>query len=132
MDSLNISTGAKHIAITRDGESVGELVFNPSDAVFAEKFYRLITEFETKFTEYETQLEGATQEETIALLSRTCTYVRERIDYLFGAGTSQLVFGDAMVMDAFGQFFDGIGQFFSTVRGEKIAKYTGKRSKRAL
>jgi hypothetical protein len=141
IDSLQINTGEKRIPIVRDGESVGEIVFNPSDVVWVERFYKIVSEFQITLTDYQTRYKALEKDKdgkpvqvdvSLALLHDACTYVREKIDYVFGSGTSQLVFGDAMVIEVFPQFFDGITPHIKTVRAEKIEKYTGKQRKRVL
>lgn len=145
MDSLQISTGEKRIPIVRDGVPAGELVFNPTDVIFAEKFYNLIGEFQQRLTQYQAdskalEAETATDAdnlpvnagERIALLRDACTYAREKIDYLFGAETSQMVFGDALSMETIQQFFAGIRPHFQAARAGKIAQYTNAKPKRAM
>ena len=144
MDSLNISTGEKRIPIVRDGVPAGEVVFNPSDVLFAEKFYRLLGEFQEKFTQYQIrsrELEKDTRTnglgddipanlgERIALVKEACEYVYQQIDTLFGENTSQIVFGGALSLDAIQQFFSGVTPFIQEARIEKIKKYTNKRPK---
>jgi hypothetical protein len=134
MDSIRIDTGEKRIAINDDPERV--IVFNPSDIVFAEKFYRVVGEFEAKQQEYisrSDEIEAVTDkdsnglpanmEERLALLRETCEYIREKVDYVFGSGTSQTVFGDAMTLNMFEQFFSGIMPFIRSTRTEKIKQY---------
>jgi hypothetical protein len=145
LDSLQINTGEKHIAINGDENRV--IVFNPTDVIFAEKFYNLVGDFENKLTEYQrrgevidenqvTDKKGVPSnlDERLALLREVCEYVRERIDHLFGIGTSQKAFGDTLSLDVFQQFFTGITPFIQTTRAEKIAQYTttasAKRNKR--
>jgi len=145
MDTLQISTGEKHIAINGDESRV--IVFNPNDVVFAEKFYLLIGEFQQKLTQYRVRAEGLESEtrvddndipvnfaDGIALQKEACLYFRECVDRLFGAGTSQTVFGDALNLDMFPQFFNGITPFIQQARTEKIQQYTtsasAKRNKR--
>lgn len=134
MDTIQINAGEKRIAINDDPNRV--IVFNPFDAVFAERFYKVIAEFETKAAEYKARYKELAQraqldaqgvpvnmQEQIELLKETCMFVRGRIDYVFGAGTAQMVFGDAMVLNAFEQFFAGIAPFIQDARAEKIQKY---------
>jgi len=135
MDTLTISTGEKHIAINGDPERV--IVFNPSDVAFAERFYDLIREFEAKLKEYQPRSEAIEIHQDVdengvplnlpdklALMREVCEYMRSKIDGLFGAGTSQKVFGDALVLSGFEQFFRGITPYIQTARSEKIAQYT--------
>jgi len=147
LDTLVLSSNTKKIAITRDGEETGVLKFDPSDVIFAEKFYNLIAEFQAKSKEYEPRAQALDENtatdthglpvnlgERIALLRGVCEYIRDRIDHLFGAGTSQAAFGDVYDTDLIVQFMEGLKPFFQKTRGEKIEKYTtvasAKRNKR--
>jgi hypothetical protein len=134
MDSIRIETGEKRIVINDDPNRV--IVLNPSDMLFAEKFYQLIREFEEKSLEYETKrkaIEATTERDTyglpvnakeyIDLLHETCQYFRDKIDWLFGAGTSQMVFGDALNIDAITQLFQGLTPYFTSAREAKITPY---------
>jgi len=135
MDSIKINTGEKRICINDDPNKV--IIFNPSDVTFAERFYSLIGELETKLQEYKKRgeiLDNVTALDSndipinldarLALLRETCEYMRSKIDILFGADTSQKAFGDAMVLEMFEQFFTGITPYIQSVRAEKIAKYS--------
>lgn len=135
IDTLQIVTGEKRIAINSDPERI--ISFNPTDVLFVERFYSLLAEAEIKSEEYKTRAKLLEQDkqigenglpanikERIDLLKESCIYLREQIDGVFGAGTSQKAFGDAFKLDMFGQFFDGIKPYFQKARAEKIAKYT--------
>jgi hypothetical protein len=133
MDSLKINTGIKRILIN-DGPEFIE--FNPSDVAFAERFQSLIADFRGKQAEYQARAAELDNQELdadgipvnltdgLALMREVCTYMRGRIDWLFGAGTSQKVFGDALVLDAFAQFFEGVTPFIQAARSEKAAQYS--------
>jgi hypothetical protein len=142
---LDISTGTIHIGISRDGKPAGEIAFDPSDVVFAEKFYRLMGEFDAKFAQYQeraramdantaTNANGLPSNagERIALAKEACLYIHAQIDNLFGVGTSHIVFGEALSLDAIRQFFAGVTPYIQKNRAEKLQKYTNKKSKRAL
>lgn len=141
MDSLQIDVGEKRIAINGDESRL--LIFNPSDTLFVERFYKLISEFENKLTDYQNRsiaLEADTTKNgnnipanmgaRLELIKEACEYSRESIDKVFGAGTSQTVFGDTLSLDAVQQFFAGITPFISVARAEKVAKYTNAKPKR--
>lgn len=147
MDSLVLSSNVKKIAIIRDGEETGVLKFDPSDVIFAEKFYNLIAEFQAKVKEIEPRAKSLDENtaidtnnlpvnfgERIALLREVCEYIRGRIDHLFGMGTSQVAFGDVYNTELIVQFFEGLKPFFQSARTAKIEKYTtlasAKRNKR--
>lgn len=143
MDSIRIDTGIKRIAINDDPNRIIE--FNPSDVVFAEKFYQLIKDFEIKQADYEKRAKALDEqkdvdangipvnlEEGIALLRDVCEFMREKIDYIFGKGTSQMVFGDALNLEMFDQFFTGITPFIQKARDVKIKKYNQELSGRVM
>ena len=142
MTNITIDTGTKRITINDDPDRV--LEFNPSDVLFAEKFYALLAEFETQMENYRTQIAAAeavtaTDEKglpinaaaRIALVRETCEYVRSKIDFLFGEGTSEMVFGDVLNLDVFTQFFAGIIPFIQEARSEAVKKYAVPKSKAA-
>jgi len=123
------------------------LTFDPSDVIFAEKFYNLIAEFQAKVKEIEPRAKSLDENtaidtnnlpvnfgERIALLREVCEYIRGRIDHLFGMGTSQAAFGDVYDTELIVQFFEGLKPFFQSARTAKIEKYTtlasAKRNKR--
>jgi hypothetical protein len=146
MDSLNISTGEKRIPIVRDGVPAGELVFNPDDVVFAEKFYRLLGDFQTKFEGFKAksiEVEKVKGDDAngiplviggrIELVKEVCIYIHEQIDWVFGANTSAVVFGGVYNLAAIEQFLDGVKPFIQPARVQKIQKYTngnGRKHKR--
>lgn len=134
MDSLQINTGIKRIAINDDENRVIE--FNPEDIIFVEKFYGLIKEFEKKEVEFRKRSDeiGAITEldeygipvntaESIQLVMDLCKYLRAQIDKVFGKDTSQKVFGDTMTLNMFEQFFTGIMPFVQSARKEKVSQY---------
>ena len=116
--ALNITTGVS-IPVTRDDKEVGVLHFNPNDVAFSEKVYDLIGELDAADREYhqkataleaDTTLDGyglpKNQRERLALLRNICETMHTKIDEVFGAGTSEMVFGGALDLDAIWQFFE--------------------------
>lgn len=142
MDSIRIDTGEKRIAINDDPERM--IVFNPQDIGFAERFYQLLQDFEAKQIEYQARADELDNQEldergipskigeSLALMREVCEFLRERIDHLFGEGTSRKAFGDAMTLTMFEQFFEGIIPFVQTARSNKVAKYAPSGSKRRV
>ena len=141
MQFLQINTGEIRLAINDDPNRV--IVLRPNDAIFAEKFYKMLGSFQEKFTEYQGRavaVESKTEAdandiplntgERIELLKEICQYAHGQIDELIGVGTSQIVFGDSLNIDAIVQFFEGIRPFVQTARAEKVAKYSNKSPKR--
>lgn len=138
MDSIKIVSGQKRIAINDDPERV--IVFNPSDVVFAEKFYRLLGNFQQKLTDYEKRAESVDAvtevddsgvpvnlEERILLLREVCEYMGGQVDYLFGPGTAQKITDGVIDIDVYEQFFTEITPFIQRARQDKIQRYAGKR-----
>ncbi len=135
--SLTIDTGVIRLAINNDESRV--IAFNPNDAIFAEKFYKMLGTLQSRFTEYRKQAEvvESKQEadangiplntgERIELMKEICLFARGQIDELFGAGTSQKVFEDTLSIESIIQFFDGVKPFVQSARADKVAKYTNK------
>lgn len=134
---IQIKSAEVHILVNDDPNRV--IAFNPEDISFIDAFYNLIGEFDTKIEEFKQRelilrknnavdkygIPVSTKEE-IKLTKDLCTYLREKIDALFGAGTSDTVFGKSNTPDMFVQFFDGITPFIQTAREKKVQKYTVK------
>lgn len=137
MDSLRINTGGIRLCINDDPERV--ISFNPEDLSFVERFYALLGDFEEKEKEYKAKAEVLQPDEetdefgipknfgsVLTLLHETCDFMREKIDSVFGSGTSQMAFGDANTLDMFEQFFTGITPFVQKSREKQVQKYTSK------
>lgn len=140
MDNIQISTGEKRVTINSDPDKV--IVFNPTDILFAERFYALLGDMQKTlkdFREKGVALSRAQKDENgipvniqehIDLQRELCDYLREKTDKVFGEGTSQKVFGEVRNLDVYKQFFDGILPFFQQARAERIAMYTTETSKK--
>lgn len=133
--SLKITGRMLRIAVNDDPDRV--ISFDPADAMFAERFYSIYREFDGKRAELERRSveldEGSTQldengiptnvSEGLAFIREICDFMRNRIDYVFGAGTSQKAFGDSYNIESIVQFFDGMTPFVQKARSEKLLKY---------
>lgn len=139
MENLNFETGTVKLTINNDPTRVIE--FDPTDVVFAAKFYRAIGEFNEKMTELQKQAKKFEREtatdasglpvnaaERLEFVEEVCQYLKGKIDDLFGAGTSQTVFGDGMSIQAIQGFFEGIMPYVEKVRNKKMAKYLNEKS----
>lgn len=141
MDSIQIDTGEKRIQIQRDGVAVGVLVFNPNDALIAERFYKVISDLETKekeLQELSKQIDARAVKDSHGLpenMQEIIDFAKSahlalcgEYDYLFGAGTSAVVFGDFVPINEQGfavheQFIKGFSPYFEKARAEKVKKY---------
>jgi hypothetical protein len=134
MENLKIDTGTKRIMINDDPNNV--LEFNPADVAFAEAFYQLMKNFEEKQVEYSARAEALDKnkavdstgvpinfQEGMELLREINIFMRGEIDILFGAGTSQKLFGNAVNLQMFTQLFEGITPFIASARVAKVSAY---------
>lgn len=132
--SLQISGGKKRILINNDPQRVIE--FDPDDILFVEKFYSILGEVqkaEEEFTSRAAELDKVSEkdeygvpvniQEKIEMIKDLSNWCREKIDYVFGEGTSQIAFGNTVNLDMFGQFFEGITPFIQSSRDRKLDKY---------
>lgn len=116
------------------------ITFDPGDILFTERFYEVIHDMEQKKDEYDRKMvllnkRGGVDalgmpenmREMIALMRELCVYLRGQIDRLFGDGTSQMVFGDNLSLEAIGNFFRGIRPVIDSARADKVDKYSGKK-----
>lgn len=137
--SIRIDTGEVRLLINDDESRV--IAFNPNDISFLEAFFELLEDFEKKEKEFrnEERVLNANKDVDghglpknikgkIALNRKICRYMREKIDSVFGEGTSDTAFGTANTMDMFSQFFDGITPFIKSARDDKTSKYLASAS----
>ena len=140
---MKIDTGLS-IPVERNGEHVGDLHFNPDDVCFAEHVYGLIGELEQAEKAYEAKAQELEADKAVdeygipknirarlQFLRELCDDLYAKIDTVFGAGTSEMVFGGALSLSAIEQFFTGLAPHFEQVRADKMAPYLSE-SKRAL
>lgn len=143
MNNISINTGEIRLTINDDEKRV--IAFNPNDLEFVNNLYELLSDLEKKEKEYknrEAELDKNTGvnsygipinlKEKLELLKETCGYMREKIDTVFGVGTSQTVFGNANTLNMFEQFFEGITPYIEKVRSTKINKYTKNNKKKVM
>lgn len=137
--SIRIDTGEVRLLINDDENRV--IAFNPNDISFLEAFFELLEDFEKKEKEFrnEERVLNANKDVDghglpknikgkIALNRKICRYMREKIDSVFGEGTSDTAFGKANTMDMFSQFFDGVTPFIKSARDDKTSKYLASAS----
>jgi hypothetical protein len=132
--SIHIDTGNVNLLINDDESRV--LSFCPTDVVFAEKFYRAMAELKSKAIEYQNTIKRlgevteqdkhglpVNSQERIDALKETCVYIRDKVDHVFGDGTAHMVFGDAMNIDVFIQFFEQITPHVQRIRSSRMEAY---------
>ena len=131
MDSIRIDTGAVTLSINNDESRT--ITFYPTDARFAESFFDLVRDFmqhRVKVSEKEKEIKasGGTAAERstkeVKLLRETYAFMRDRIDNCFGAGTSEIVFGNHDSLGAYASFFRGVEPYVRKARTDELARYS--------
>lgn len=142
MDSIHVNSHSLRIAINDDPQRV--LAFNPNDAGFAQRFYSLVDRLEEErkklndwAQEFHSQLTDAADpvamgQQVNAKELEVLHLLRDELDAVFGAGTSQMVFGDTMDMDVVCQLFEGLTPFVRKARAERMAQYQRKNGQGVL
>jgi hypothetical protein len=137
MESIKVNAGIIRLQIN-DTDDV--LEFNPTDILFAEKYYQIYSEFQSKQQEYlerSAKLDADKDKldengvpynflQGIELVKEVCGYMSEKIDWLFGAGTCRILFGGAMSIDMISQFFEAITPYIESARNKKVVAYSRK------
>ena len=132
MESLRIDTGAVTLSINNDESRT--ITFYPTDVHFAEAFFNLVRDFmqhreDVSRQEEEIKESGGTAAEhsakEVELLRETYAFMRERIDNCFGAGTSEIVFGNHDSLGAYASFFRGVEPYVRKARTDELARYSG-------
>jgi hypothetical protein len=131
MDSIRIDTGVKRIQIN-DGPDFIE--FNPTEVNWGRKFEKLRVEVKNRLDELSLEISQIEENETnIEEISKlrddVCVFVREKIDILFGTGTSQKVFGDIMSEYAIASFLEEITPFIQQGRRPLVQQYLPKKNR---
>lgn len=141
---MEIKSGVS-IPVERNGKHVGDLNFDPADVVFAEKIYDLIGSLEHTQAEYETKaasLDADTRTDGFGLpinardrlrfLREACEDMHGKIDAVFGDGTSAMVFGGSLSLEAIGMFFEELAPHMESARSDKVGKYLNREQRRAV
>lgn len=144
MHNLNIDDGSITLCVNQDQSRL--LVFNPNDVNFAKRFYDLIKDFEEKEGEFvkkarkvdaemEYDAEGNPLhiDSIFNLMGELDTYFKEKLDYIFGEGSSKTIFNgvNCMSRDAKGNsilanFIMGITPYIEGARRKEVTKHTAK------
>lgn len=130
MDTLKINVGSISLKVVDDNNNErGVFTFNPNDIVTANKFFSLMQEIDTKqeeFTQKELQIKDEDTKGKLDLVCEVIDYFEDKIDEIFGDGTSNLLFGNNKTIDMFNDFFDGIAPYYEKVSKQRMDKYTKK------
>lgn len=134
-ESIRIgSANVVQLLVNDDPEKV--IRFDPSDIQFIENLYDLMADFEKKEKDFMTKDRAlrvnkdvdkrgvpVNFKKHIQLVKTVCAYMREKIDILFGAGTSEKAFGNSLNIELFSQFFEGIVPYIKKERDKKVVQF---------
>lgn len=125
MESLQIKTGKVGIKILDDfGVERGIFQFNPEDLGAAKKMSELLAKIKTQSSDLEKrESECKTGEERMLLLEEVCSGYRKDIDNIWGIGSSDILFGNAVCTEMFEDFLTGIGKHYSKESAKRVNKY---------
>ena len=128
METLQVRTGEVRLQILDDqGNKRGIFHFNPNDIESAKRIVHLQSELDEKEKEYDARAEKAeTDEEKVDLLAETVGYFKGLVDEIFYEGASQDVFGDAMTLNMFDDFFSGIMPYYQKSSQARMAEFEKK------
>lgn len=124
MEKLKISTGEMSLEIERNGEITGIFRFNPRDVAQAKRLFETqaqISEIDEDFIHRDK--EAKTPLEKTQILEEYCKHQMDKIDYIFGAGSSEVLFGETKSRIAFQSFYDGIIPYYAKASKEAMKKY---------
>ena len=130
MDSFVLKTGVQKIAIyeseTDKEEGIeprGIFKFNPNDVTEARKILELQADFITEQETYVEKEKACTTElEKMRVMEELATKYREKLDYIYGPGTSVALFGNALTYEMFVQFFEFITVKYKEFSEKRVSK----------
>jgi len=142
--NLDIDTGSLTLCVNRDQNKL--ITFSPKDVNFAQRFYELTDDFAKKqqgFMEKAEKLDSEMEfnedgtpknlDSIFELTKELDDYFKERLDYVFGKGTSETCFGDVNVMSVDNKgkrilenFLKGIAPHIKASREDSAKEHTAK------
>lgn len=133
MESIRYNDGTIRLMVNDDPDRV--ISFDPEDVGFVNRYFDLMDFIKNKQGEYTKQaaeidkMEGDKERAGFRLYQTMCEDIKGQIDYVFGAGTSQTVFGNSVRLDMFQQFLNGIVPYIQKARADKMQPYLEQKTK---
>jgi hypothetical protein len=145
MAGLNFSTGVLSLPVNDDPNRIFR--FNPSDLSVKNRFFDVYKELKDSDRVKEIlnrageidKIEGADENDIpnitkpiLEVMQEVDEYYREKIDYCFGEGSSDLLFEDVNIMSFAGgnmiivNFFEALRPHFEKAANEKVSKHVQK------
>lgn len=110
------------------GDIVGYFKFSPSDLNQYSKMQELLQELPIVQAEYDKKISESTEEDAPKLMLEACIYLRSKIDYIYGEGASDSVFGNVNEIEMFAPFFEDILPDYHKASEEKMKKYNASKN----
>lgn len=127
MATLQINTGVIELGIIRDGKEVGTFTFNPTNLDESRKHAEIVEKLEREQAE---QLEKAkaldehgTNMERIDFIKGFVADMRNKIDEIYGEGTSEVIFGDCYSAEVITDFFVQLTPYYESASRKRKEKY---------
>lgn len=128
-EQIIIDTGEKKIDIVRNGKKVGIFVFHPADYAEAQRHANIIVELEQQQAEYGEKAakleETGSDSEKIDFFVEFLQGILHKIDVVYGDGTSAMLFGGVLDIDAILSFFQQLQPYYqeaSEARKNRVLK----------
>jgi hypothetical protein len=103
--------------------------FDPTDKDFIIRVLKIDQGFEMKKADLQERLKkDKSKEADLVAEKEMCVFMRGQIDYVFGTGTSQKVFGDTATMKMISQFLDGIASNINAAKKNSNSRLPGNRN----
>lgn len=127
MAKLQINTGVIELDIERDGKKVGKFSFNPTNLSESRKHAEIVDKLEKEQTAQLAKAkeldENGTSFERIDFMKEFVTDMRNKIDEVYGEGTSEMCFGDCYSAEVITDFFVQLKPYYKKASAERKAKY---------
>lgn len=127
MAELLINTGKIELDINRDGEKVGVFSFNPTSLDESKKHAEIVEKLENgqeELTKKAKELDkSGTELERIDFMKEFVTDMRDKIDEVYGEGTSELCFGNCYSAEVITDFFVQLKPYYEEASKKRKEKY---------
>lgn len=126
-EELKNNSGKIELKINRDGNIVGLFTFNPYNLKESQKHAEIVENIEKEQPELLKKAknvdENGTALESINFRLEFIEDLREKIDNVYGEGTSELLFGDCYSEEMIIDFFEQLKPYYEKASKERKAKY---------
>lgn len=130
MAEILINTGRIELDIKRDGKKVGVFTFNPSDINETKKHAKIVEDLEESQKEQLDRIKeiddhGSTLD-SVTFMEEFTKDICNKIDVIYGDGTSDMLFGDCLNVDTIISFFNQLQPYYASASEMRKSKYKNK------